>query len=403
MTLKRTIACALANLFFLCHMPAAADTVYAASMAEVQPLIDAAVGPRTVMLPSGNQVCIDSIRLKSNITLAGRNTTLVFPAVKLTDAIVASGSYVKQGFVSSVSPDRRTVSLSQGSVLPGQWVVLDDPNATDSTLPDVVSTSLQGFTTSASLPERVSAGMAVLQVQPVRNITVRDLRIMGSKNPINFDFAENVNISNVTVTDCDNYMVVRRTVGATIARCVWERTGGGPFFLGCRDVAARDNIVTKHTRAGVFVRSCTNATVESNTMQGIPGAVAFGGNGDGLTVAFSDQVLVRRNDIRHTSCYGMWILNSQDTVVDLNSTTNCYTTSYFVLDCKSVTLSGNSSSTNAIGFGFTVMGSSSVNLINNIAYLVPRGFHCTGNAGLTLSGNRSVTTQQPDYFADNQP
>lgn len=391
----------IAAIATLAHAAVQADTVNATTMDQVQSLVDSATGPRTIVLPAGNHVRLNPIRLKSDITIQGNNTTLYFPPQFVGNAFVATGDLSPLGVLKSLSLDRLSGQVDQDLPTGSINATVEDSNGTDSTLLQITTVSGGSFQTTSPAPNRAMSGQTLFRRVPVSNVTIQGIRILGTTNPCYFDVADNVTVRNIVVTDSQNYMVFRRSSNVDVSNCVWERTGGGPFFLGCSNVSANNNVVTKHTRAGVFVRSTSNATVQDNAMQGIPGAVAFGGNGDGLTVAYSDNVLVTNNDIRHTSCYGMWILGSQQVTVQNNATTNCYTTSYYVSGSQQVTLRSNSSSTNAIGYGYTVINSNGINLASNVAYLVPRGFYCVDNFTLSLSGNRSVQTQNPDYFANN--
>lgn len=381
-----------------------ADTVQASSLAEVQALINAATGPRTILLPPGNFTVTKSIVLKSDITIDGQNsTTLTVPSNLFLDVFMATGTRSSLGSLMTVDESGTAIELSLPAKLnPGDMLFFDLGNGTDGSIHTVAQSGRSGGTfLDQPLPERVSTGCQVYRVDPVQNIVVKNVRTDGANNPVLFDYCKDATIDGVITTHSRNYMFLRRSLNLLVNNSIWEFTGGGPFFLASRNCLAANNVVTKHTRAGIFARSCSEVSVTGNTMQGIPEAAAYGGNGDGLTIVYCDGTEISGNSISNTSCYGMWVLDSQKVTCTSNETSNCLTTSFFFQNVGGAELRDNVASSNLVGYGYTAIGCSDLSVVGNMAYQVPRGYYIVNNIALLFDQNTSLQTIYQDYFYNN--
>lgn len=376
-------------------------------MVELQGAIDSANGPRTIRLPAGTHILSSSVNLKSNITIEGQGTRLVFAAAPAPIGFYAKGQSFDRGRISRIDPSRRRITIEKGTGwAPGDMLHLVHSGIDGHTAE--VSSIEQGSGSTVlilnhALPRWAAPGQLLLEIEPVSNVTLRQFEIVGTQNPVWFDGTSDALVSNLTISGSALNTLFLRSLRPTAVRNVLDGVGGGFSFLSCHNIVANNNTVVKHQRAGIFFRYSTDSEASENRMSGIPGAVAIGGNGDGMTFAHCERVLVARNDIRHTSCYGMWVLDCAQTTVTHNQTLNCYTTSYYMTDGSDNVISNNIASTNAVGFGFTVERAARTRIVDNLAYLVPRGFHITDTIATTFERNRAVSCREPDFFAGNRP
>lgn len=389
----------------LLAMPAAfAQSVIEASQyPSIQAAIDAAPAGATVRLPAGRSVILTPLRLKSDLTIQGQaNSELFIPNAIQIPAFTGEGTRTPQGRVMASGTNQFTLSdrtgLSEDTLLE---VVMDD-GSLDSHMNVVNFIDGRGqIRLVHPLPLNGVSGRTVFRVNPLRGVRLEGFRITGGANPILLRWARGIRLSNLTIVGSQGYAQVWRGYDVSMNRNVFDTVGGGLAQLSVTQGRITDNTVVQHQRAGAFMRSCTDGTMENNRMSGIPGAVAFGGNGDGLTVALSHRVRVINNDIRHTSCYGMWILDSDFTEIAGNRTFNCYTTSFYLLRGTGNVLRNNIASTNAVGFGFTVDGTRNTLMEGNTGAMLPRGYHIVNNESLQFRDNESAQNREADFFANN--
>ncbi|MCB0826712.1 MAG: right-handed parallel beta-helix repeat-containing protein [Armatimonadetes bacterium] len=400
----RKVSGAFLLIAVLVASSASADTVQATSLTHAQQLIDSASGPRMVLLPPGNQVMTAPLRLKSKIILNGNGSTnLIVPTNAGIQAIVGSGSVGANQVISEVDAENRRLTFAAPhGFSQGDTVQIEFTNGVD-WIVDKVAQVIDANTIQLHQRfVRQAVGQNVRKATPLYGIDLMNFRVTGSTNPVWITDAEGVTVNSVVMVGAQLSPVIYRSSTVAVLNTTLDTVGGGWSFLSCTGVVFQFNTAVKHQRAGFFFRAVTNGVANNNNCQGIPGAVAFGGNGDGFTVCNSQDVQADYNDVRHTSCYGTWVLDSDNVSMTGNKFLNTYTTAMYLLRNKDVVLDGNSSSTNAIGYGFTLDSNVNITLTNNLAYQVPRGLYAVNNMQLSVLGQRSVSTQYPDYYSGNQ-
>lgn len=378
------------------------DTVQVSSVQEVRDAISSASGPRTIILPDQQLLLTFPIHLKSDIEITGSSTSgFKIPLGLSIPAMYAMGSSSFAGTIVGVEANQKTIQFATAHGLSvGDMIAVKLNDWDDHT--DQVAEVIDPWTVQVyQRLVRVAAGQEVSKVDPVQNIKLSGFRIDGGDNPISYDMTRFVRLENLIVTQNGLNPIIRRSLNVTLKKNILDTVGSGWTFLSNSGVFLSENVTVRHNKAGAFFRSCASFLVEDNVFSGIPEAFLYGGNGDGITIAFSQDGTMARNRIRDSSCYGTWILNSDNIRMYDHTYYNTYTTSVYVTDSKSVLIQNCSASTNDIGYGFTATGNEGLQFHGNVAYKVPRGFYVDGNTGLSMTGNNSVQTGVSDVFSNN--
>ncbi|MEZ5162493.1 MAG: right-handed parallel beta-helix repeat-containing protein [Fimbriimonadaceae bacterium] len=379
-----------------------ADTVQVSSVQEIRDAIDSANGHRTIVLPDQQLILDFPIHLKSNIELTGSSSSgFVIPDGMMIPAMYAMGTSNLVGSIVGVDANQKTIQFSEEHGLVAGDMITVKLNDWDDHA-DQVAEVIDPWTVRVyQRLVRVESGQEVSKVDPVQSIKLSGFRIDGGDNPIKFDKTRWVNIEGLIVTQNVLNPIVRRSLNVTIMSNVLDTVGAGWTLMSSSGVFFKENVTVRHNLAGAFFRSCASFVVQDNVFAGIPEAFVYGGNGDGITVAFSQDGALMQNSIRDTSCYGTWILNSDGIQMIGHTYYNTFTHSVYVTDSKSVLIQNSTASTNGTGFGFAAERNDGLQMHGNVGYKVPLGFYVDNNGGFSASGNVSVKTEFADIFTNN--
>lgn len=386
---------------------ASADMVAVKDWQELAQAIQTASGPRTVVLPNSPITATQPLTLRSDITILGQpNSAILMEAGILSRAevipiaITARGEITQSGSITSANGYVLEATFAE-PISTGSMLSIDLGNELDRFTTEVISVISPGkYVTRNQLPEGLT-GLTVSAFLPIENVRLTGFRIEGFDKPFEIDLARNIRIDRMTQTNNQAYGTISNSVAAVFYSSILETSGGGVFFQNTSNAYVHNNTIDQHEMAGVFFRSVFDGFIEGNSITGIPGAVAWGGNGDAITIAECGRVYVRNNQIADTSCYGIWVLLSDSVFLEGNQATNTYTTSYYLDRSTNVSAIGNNATNNIIGFGITAMDCAGIEIRDNQASFMPRGFYVVGNQGLTHSNNVSTNCANPDIYENN--
>lgn len=383
---------------------ASADTVTLNSISELQGAIDSASEPRTIILPSGEFPVTEGIRMKSYITIRGNDTRLIFATTSGFPAFSAEGTVTAYGTTTN-QPSWNSTWLATGDssgLQVGDMIHVDYGNGVDGHTNEVVQIIDSNYVRMRfPRPPGLKQGQSIFKVDPVREISLENLTVVGAQNAFFGKYLRSANFKGVTATRARFNTVFWHTLDSTAQQSLVDDCGGGITFIGSSGASVIGNTILNHRMSGVLIRSCSGVLVNKNLVAGNPNTIGQGINGDGITVSASRGTMVTNNDIRYPESYGLWLKNSMESVASMNSAVGCGSSAYFLQGGVDDQLDRSWAYNSETGFGVSVVGAVRPKLTSNILENVQRGVYIAETSNAMTSQNISRKNRQADVSIAN--
>lgn len=380
-------------------------TVYADQYPSVQDAVDACEENvfSTVQLPAETIVLERPIRLKSRVTLQGKEgTVLKCEPAGAFPAIVANGAAKAIGVVRSVSADRMSITVETSESLKvRQLIGVETGKKVDAHINEVDSVEGSVINLHMPVPLTVLPGQKLEAIQPIEYVTLRKLTIEDAQNAFVLSLTRGAMVKDVKIQRSKLNPLTLTSYQVTVEDCALLDSGGGLSFQSCTGAVAERNTILNNHLGGIFFRSCSRGSALFNRVRS-KHEYATDGSGDGITLVSSIGTHVRDNEVGPTSCYGMWFSKCADLVIKRNTVTDSFTSGYYVTDCSGTVLQDNMASDIRTAHGFVIERGSGNSLLNNRAVRARVGFVVRDVDSARLVGNGVEACDKSELLAGNR-
>lgn len=367
----------------------------------IQAAIDQAPSPSIVLLPPGDVVVDEPLRLRDGVILDGQGSTVIRPSdAEVGIPFTASPDAISEPITFTRLQANQVRLRTSGQVQVGDLVRIGLPDG-DYWVSEVVSAQGASVSFADSLPSRGRLGMMEI-LNPIEKSGLRNLTIVDSKNPFWLSGTRNLVLDNIRIEANALYSVIDQSYRVTVRALSKFKVNAGLAVFSSNQIVVEDSLVDQHAFAGIFLRSAFNTAVQNVQIIGRPELTPDSGlTGDGITIYRGEGIRVSQVQVRDTSCYGTWITEGVDISYTDVSVNNSLTHSFYAVDSVGVSFVRCRSSLNRNGWGFVLVNNQNITLRHNLAQRVPLGFFLMGNAGGRWQRNVSHQNEFPDYFEGN--
>lgn len=367
----------------------------------VQAAIDQAPSPSIVLLPLGDYVVTEPLRLKDGVILDGQGSTVVRTG-ESSDVIPFTSA------PESLSESTDFSSLNAHTVRLGKPIGFQTGDMARIALPDgdfwvseVSGVSGRNVSFVDPLP---SAGLrdSLQRFDPIEKTGLRNVTIIKAKNPFWFSGARDLLLENIRIEGNQLYSVIDQSYRTTVRALSKFQVNAGLAVYSSNQVMVQDSLVDQHGYAGIFLRAAFNAAVQNVQIIGLPELTPDSGlTGDGITIYRGENIQVSGVRIQEASCYGTWITEATNVSYSDVHVSQSLTHAFYVVNSDGVSLVRCRAELNRTGWGFVMFDNKNIHLRHNLAQRMTLGFFLFANHGGRWQNNVSRQTEVSDFFKEN--
>ncbi|MDI9636571.1 right-handed parallel beta-helix repeat-containing protein [Kamptonema cortianum] len=356
-----------------------------------------------ITMPSGEYLLNAPLTLSSGISLIGEPGVIIKPTNETFDAIQAFGN--RDIFTTTLAQGSDVTYLKLSStqgLLPGDMILVhgpDDISSHANEVDQVLGTEL--IRLRYKRPSAIAIGSTVSRVTPVSNILLKDFEIAGGQRSYFFRDCRDITLRGVTLRNSSFnpsvHTSVRFNVGST------SLIGGNGGFLFASSTACRvlDSSATGYKLGGVFFRHCSVSIIQGVKTVSTHSFAVAGQSGDGITLFRSSHCRIIDNQISDSSCYGIWVNESEQPTVTGNVIENTFTSGIYATKCLSPIITDNVIKNLSTAHGVALVGGLGALVQGNRAENCVYGYVLLQTDRTILGKNFATAVQRFEFLHQN--